>query len=317
MSMRAFSAALLLGVACLSGERTLASRRDGTYWWHDSSEYCRVIVNATQGIEARPREWFAQDRLVTDFRITNADVLGLAEAQKQYAATRRLLDSYGLVVGTYVSGTTVMPEKEQTHWPLPLVPIERMPASARYGRTVPSEPHSKVIDVSDPGTRHALQKEIRRMWKQVPAAVRFVDNAAAHHSTGAGQDWSAYCANIKEIRTMGAALGSRQIFNIAVHVGFMSDQETRELIDAVADHGIALEMPWHQNIRQNAVQTEKARIRYRQLLDTGMGIVMMPLDGDPQGLVEWIRTWRKPTDHLYITGAFYKAPDMQFFGPGQ
>jgi hypothetical protein len=317
MSMRAFSAALLLSVAWLAGERsTLLAQREGTYQWHDSSEYCRVIVNATQGIETRPREWFAQDRLVTDFEITNADVLGLAEAQKQYAATRRLLDSYGLVVGTYISGTAVMPEREQTRWPLGRVPIERMPVSARYKGAWPDMPHGNVIDVSDQKTRHALQKEIQRLWKQVPAAVRFVDNAAIHNSAGTGQDWSAYCANIREIRTMGAALGSRQIFNISVHVGFMSDEETRQLMNAVADHGIALEMPWHRNIRNNKGQTEKARIRYRQLLDSGMGVIMMPLDGDPQELVDWVRTWRKPTDHIYISGAFYKRPEMQFFGPG-
>jgi hypothetical protein len=316
--MRIFYIALLVSAVLLAGEHsTLVARRKVTYRWHDSSEYSRVIVNATQGIEGRPPEWFAHDRLVTDFTITNAVALGLAEAQKQYEATRRLLDSYGLVVGTIISGTTVKPEREQTYWPLPMVPVERMPASARYDKTLPGEPHRKVIDASDPVTRHALQEEIRRIWKQVPAAVRFVDNAAVHHSTGAGQDWSAYCANIKEIRTMGAAMGSRQIFNIAVHVGFMSDEETRQLMDAVADHGIALEMPWHRNIRQNAEQTEKARIRYRQLLDSGMGIIMLPLDGNPQELVEWVRTWRKPTDHIYISGAFYKAPDLQFFGPGQ
>jgi hypothetical protein len=96
----------------------------------------------------------------------------------------------------------------------------------------------------------------------------------------------------------------------------MSDEETRQLMAAVADHGIALEMPWHPNIRRSAVQTERAKVRYRQLLDSGMGIVMMPIDGDPQQLVDWVRTWRKPADRLYISGAFYKAPDLQFFGPG-
>jgi hypothetical protein len=44
---------------------------------------------------------------------------------------------------------------------------------------------------------------------------------------------------------------------------------------------------------------------------------MMPNDGDPQELVDWVRTWRKPTDRVYISGAFYKAPDMVFFGPSR
>jgi len=287
------------------------------YQWHNSSHYSRVIVNATQGIETRPREWFAQDRLVTDFEITNANVIGRAEAEKEYAATRRLLASYGLSVGTYISGTTVMPEAEQTFWPLRTVPVERMPTSARYSGTWPGMPDRKVIDVTNVRTRQALQKQILRIWKEVPAPVRFVDNAAFHHSTGAGQDWSAYCANIKEIRIMGAALGSRQVFNIAVHVGLMSDEETRQLMSAVADHGICLEMPWHPTIRRDARQTEKAMRRYRQLLDSGMGIIMMPIDGDPLELVKWVRTWRKPADHIYVSGVFYKAPDTALFGPGQ
>jgi len=310
MSRRAIAILCAMGLVS-----TVSVAAKIAYAWHDSSQYSRVIVNATQGIEARPREWFARDRLITDFEITNVQSIGREEAQKQYWTTRRLLDSYGLAVGTYISGTSVMPEAEQTFWPPNTAPAEGMPASARYSGNWPGMPHRRVIDVTDRETRLALQKEILLLWKQVPAPVRFVDNAAIHHSTGAGQDWSAYCANIKEIRTMGAAQGSRQIFNIAVHVGFMSQEETRQLMDAVADHGIALEMPWHPNIRRNAGQTERARIRYRELLDSGMGIVMMPIDGDPRELVEWVRTWRKPADRVYISGAFYKAPDMGLFGP--
>jgi hypothetical protein len=291
--------------------------RGPAYHWHSSSEYSRVIVNATQGIEARPRDWFARDRLVTDFEITNAAAVGATEAQRQYWTIRRLLESYGLSVGTYISGTSVMPGAEQTFWPPRMVSIERMLGSARYAGAWPGMPQRRLIDVRDIWTRHRLQKEIMRLWKEVPAPVRFVDNAAVHRSAGAGGEWAAYCANIKEIRRMGSAMGSLQIFNIAVHVGFMSDDETRQLMDAVADHGICLEMPWHPNVRRSAEQTEKARARYRQLLDSGMGIIMIPQDGDPLELVEWVRTWREASDHIYFSGAFYKEPDLRLFGPAQ
>jgi hypothetical protein len=30
-------------------------------------------------------------------------------------------------------------------------------------------------------------------------------------------------------------------------------------------------------------------------------------------LATWVRTWRKPTDHLYLAGAFYKRPDMSVY----
>jgi hypothetical protein len=287
------------------------------YRWHNSARYSRVIVNATQGIENRPREWFAQDQLVTDFAITNADSVGVVEAQKRYWAVRQQLESYGLVVGTYISGMSVRPKAEEQSWPPSMVAIERMPSTARYSGNWPGAPHRMLVDPSDPGTRHNLQNEILKLWKEVPAPVHFVDNVAIHRSCGAGAAWSAYCANIKEIRKMGESLGSVQVFNLAVHVGFMSDTETQQLIDAVGSHGICLEMPWHRKFRQNAELTEKARLRYRQLLDSGMGIIMMPLDGDPQQLANWVWTWRKPSDHLYISGVFTKAPDMRLFGPIQ
>jgi len=308
--------AILLPLAIVANSSMLGPPTQVMYQWHDSSKFSRVIVNATQGIEIRPRVWFAQDRLVTDFTITNASEIGREKAQKQYQATRQLLISYGIAVGTYTSGTTVKPEREQTYWPLPMVPLEQMPSSSRYKGTWPGEPSRRVIDVSDPATRRALQQSIRRLWQQFPAPVRFVDNAAAHSRLGGSQNWSDYCANIKEIRIMGAAMGSRQIFNVAVRIGSMSDQETLQLMDAVGDHGIALEMPWERGILQTEEGTKRTRNRYRQMLDSGMGVVMVPVEGDPKELVEWVRTWRKPTDHLYLSGVFYKSPDQALFGPG-
>jgi hypothetical protein len=318
MSIRHFVfcvSALILSLR-VWGNREIWAGSERQYQWHDSSQYSRVLVNVTQGIEALPRVWFARDRLITDFEVTTT-ATGLSEARRKYWATRRLLESYGLFVGTYISGTTVLPEADQTYWPRTTVSIERMPAWARYSGTWPGEPRRKVIDLADVKTRHRFLEEIQRVWKEVPAPVRFVDNAAAHRSTGASSDWSTYCTNIKEIRKMGDAAGSVTIFNIAVHVGLMSDDEARRLVDAVGHDGICLEMPWHSNIRRSAEETEKARIRYRQLLDSGMGIIMIPGDGDAAELIEWVRSWRKPSDHIYISGVFYKPPDQRLFGPSQ
>ena len=43
-------------------------------------------MNATQGIETRPREWFAQDKLITDFRITDVRPPNSPAARQKYAA---------------------------------------------------------------------------------------------------------------------------------------------------------------------------------------------------------------------------------------
>jgi len=284
--------------------------------WRNSQTFCRVIVNATQGIESRPRGWFQRDWLITDFKITNVDSVGIEKAKEEYTATRAILESYGLAVGTYISGTNAMPRSHQSWWPPQTVAIEDMPDDARYQGTWPGNPARKIIDVTDKATRHAMQRAMQTIWKATPAPVRFVDNAAVHRSSGGAQDWSGYCANIREIRVMGSAMGSRQIFNIALNVAFMSDQETQLLIQAVGDHGIALEAPWRRELRRNAELTEKTRARYRQMLDAGMAVVMLPLDGDPLELAEWVHTWRKSTDRIYIEGPFQKPPDEALFGPG-
>jgi hypothetical protein len=200
-----------------------------SYRWHDSSQYSRVIVNATQGVETRPRQWFAQDKLITDYAITNADAIGRDKAAQEYEATYRRLESYGLAAGTYISGTAVLPEARETHWPWSAVPLEWMPAPSRYNGSWPAMDYRKIIDVTDPATRHSFQQGIKRLWEQTPAPVRFIDNAGIHRSAGKGQPWSSYCANIEEIRKVGESMGSLQIFNIPVHVGEMSDEDTRLL----------------------------------------------------------------------------------------
>ncbi len=289
------------------------------YQWHDSSHFSRVIVNATGGIESRPREWFAQDKLVTDFRIVDVDPTNSAAAEQKYMATRSYLASLGLSVGTYVSGTSVIPEAKEAYWPWAVVPAEWMPATSKYSGSWPGLPFRKLIDVSDPATRHGLQMGIKRLWEQSPAPVRFIDNAGIHRSTSAAtQPWFSYCQNIEEIRKLAESMGSMAIFNLALNVGEMSDEETTQLIRAVGSGGILLEMPWAKGIQANPTATERAKKRYRQMLDTGMGIIIAPPgQGPSQQLVDWVNTWRKPSDHLYFAGVFYKQPDEKLFGTPQ
>ncbi len=205
------------------------------YVWPDSDQYSRVIVNATQGIESRPRSWFTHDKLVTDFAITNVDQIGNDAAVKEYEVTRQILKSWGLAVGTYISGTTVLSQKRETRWPWQTVPSEWMPATARYVGNWPTMPDRKIMDVSDPETMRSFHKGLKQLWEQSPAPVRFVDNAAIHSSAGKGQAWKAYCANILEIRKIGESMGSLQIFNVALHVGLLSNEETQDLITAVPE----------------------------------------------------------------------------------
>lgn len=278
------------------------------FQWPDSTLHGRALVNVNNYIATRPRAWFSHDTFVTDFQVLNVTPGTHAQAGEQYQKVRSLLESWGLQVGTYMSGTTVTPEADHTTWPPATVSIEQMPAAARYVGSWPRQPRRKIIDVTDPDTRHAFQSVIRQLWQSEPAPIRFVDNAAVHPSVARMQPWEAYCENIEEIRKLGEALGSRVVFNIAMHVGMLSDSDALLLMQAVGDHGIALEMPWHRTIRENKEATQRAQERYRQLLDTGMGIIMIPVDTPEDVLAAWLGSWKKPADHVYISSVFWKPP---------
>jgi len=287
------------------------SKRPAGFEWPDSSHYWRVLINVNQYIEKRPKAWFAQDKVITDLAFEKVDPVNHDVVEKQYSKLRHDLESRGLYVGTYISGRTVKPEAEQTSYPPGTVSIEQMPANARYIGTWPNQPDRKIIDVRDPDTRHALQAGITHLWEASPAPIRFVDNAAVHPAMGRDEPWRAYCENMAELRKIAESQGSRVVFNIAMHVALLSDEDTQDLIQAVGrDNGIALEMPWHQNIQKSPELTAKAVARYRQLLDAGLVVIMMPVGTPASTLDGWIHTWRKPTDHLYISGIFWKAPDL-------
>jgi len=312
MTIKAF---LLLVVLLL----TIAMRGTSQtqFTWPDSSEYNRVIVNANQYIAkyltAHP-SMFLGDRVVLDLSIDEANRIGSQAAQLQYTSVRALLESRGMAVGTYVSGTSVIPLATEPRWPYGNVPIEWMSPSSRYAGSWPKNPDRKLIDVTDPATRQALQAGIARLWKDNPAPIRFVDNAAAHRAQGATQPWHAYCLHLGEIRGMADAQAAKAVFNIAMLVGMLSDVEVQELIKAVGTHGILIEQPWAPYIRNDPGRTRQAMAQYRQLLDAGMAIILLPFDVPGEALSSWVRTWRKPKDHLYIGGSFFKAPDPKLYG---
>lgn len=302
-------AALVVGAAVMLANVRPAA--NSPMQWPDSNNYWEALVNVNDYIASRPPDWFTHAKLVTDFMILKVTPANYSQAEAKYTEVRGLLQSRGMYVGTYVSGTTVSPQSTRNTYPPNAVSTEQMPADARYAGAWPKNPDRKIINVSDANTRHELQANIAKLWTAVPAPLRFVDNAAFHQSVGGTQPWRDHCQQLKELRELAESQGSRVIFNISMHVGMLSDEETRDLMDAVGDNGIALEMPWSPVIQSSAAATAKAQMRYRQLLDSGMAIVMIPVNTDQDALARWVRTWKKPSDHLYMNGIFWKAPDAQ------
>lgn len=291
----------------------LAAPNNIAFEWPDASRYWRMLLNVGQQVETYLKnhpQYFSQDKVVTDLAIHPVPPGGEEQAAKDYKRIRKELESRGIAVGTYISGTTVVPESEQKHYPQAAVSIEQMPANARYAGSWPGWPTRKIIDVTDADTRHALQANIKQLWENTPAPVRYIDNIPAHPKVARAAPWEASCQHMQELREMAESMGSRVMFNIPLHVGEMSDRETEQFIRAVGQNGISLEMPWHPTIRQSREATLRAEKRYRQLLDSGMAIVLIPGKSAPEDqLLPWVRTWKKPTDRLYISVPFFRPPD--------
>lgn len=279
--------------------------------WPDSRDYWRALVNVNQFIDSRPADWFARDRLITDLSIIEVKPGDTQAAQNEFRSLKTRWASHGIIVGTYVSGRTVIPAADLVQYPASEVTLEQMPSYARYVTTWQGEPRRKIVDLSDPPTRHAFQARIKVIWDGDPAPLRFVDDAAVHSSAGKEQPWTAYCDNMRELRAIAHAAGARVIFNIAAHIGMLSPVEMQQLISAVGTDGISLEMPFHAAIAADPRATEAARKAYRRLLDSGMAVILIPTDGREHVLATWVRTWRRPSDHLYISEPFWKPPDMQ------
>jgi hypothetical protein len=293
----------------------LLSARNAGFEWPDSHKYWRALVNINQYIAVYMRDhpqWFSQDKLVTDFYVINVPRDAQDQARNEYHRVRKLLESKGMYVGTYMSGMTVIPQSEQKYYPANAVATEEMPDTARYvGAPWAKEPHRKLIDGTDANTRHALQAGIRKLWASVPAALRFVDNIQPPRT----QPWKPTCEHITELRKIGESLGSRVIFNISLSIGEMSDDDVQRLIDAIGQGGWAVETPWEYYIRQSKGATARAEKRYRQLLDTGMAIIMIPAKTPEDELANWVSTWRKPSDHLYLSIGFTKPPSLAILSP--
>jgi hypothetical protein len=303
----------LLGVVAL----VASPAKNITFQWPDSSHYWRVLINVNQYIDSYLKnhpQYFAKDKLVTDLSVIDIPAGGREAAAKQYKSVRKKLEARGMAVGTYVSGSTVIPETEQNHYPPANVSIEQMPPNSKYAGSWPGHTTRRIVDIADADTRHALQAGIRQLWENVPAPLRFVDNVPAHRKVSSSTPpWEATCKHIEELRKIAESLGSRVVLNIPMHVGELSDQEARQLMEAVGQNGIALEMPWSEGIRKSNEATKRAANRYRQFLDSGMAIILIAVKTPEGQLTAWVGSWRKPTDHIYIASPFFKQPDMSLY----
>ena len=281
-----------------------------TYTWPDPQQNGLVLVNANQDMAVYLRnhpDWFRAGELVLDLSVRNQNDAAAAARERDDIVAQ--LAGKGLTAGTYTSGTTVEPLAAIQLWPFDKAPVEWMPPHFASTGSWPGDAARKMVDVRDHRARRALQEGMRRLWRQTGAPIRFVDNAAAHSSTGGTLPWQAYCDNMREIRLMAESMGSRVAFNVAMHPAMLSDADMAQLIAAVgAGNGILMEDPWGAATRESADLSARAQTRYRQLLNAGIAIVALTGNVPPAALLAWVASWRRRNDRLYIGWPFFKDP---------
>jgi hypothetical protein len=274
--------------------------------WLDARAHPRVMLYENQPLGDHLRdhpEWFSQDFLVAGFNLSDVPYGTTDIAAQNYAFVQNQLQRSGLTIGTYVSGTTAIHETSLSHFPANVVSIEDMSVKTKYLGSWMREPDQAVIDLSDKPSRDELHRRIRLLWLHVMTAIRFVDNAAVHPRVAQLQSWEIYCQNIKELRILAATLRQITIFNVFVRPWEMTDKDIKILIDAIGPgNAISLPLPWSLAIKDDKNAQGWAIYRYRQLLDKGIVVVMIPSGDAPTGkLIKWVSTWRKSSDLIYFS----------------
>ncbi|HVY67794.1 MAG TPA: fibronectin type III domain-containing protein [Patescibacteria group bacterium] len=314
-----------------SSPSNIATASPFVFSWPASNNYDGDFTNATQYIGSyitNHPSWFAHVPLVTDFSVlvsNGTSTISTTSAESTYQSTRSaIINAQGsggqpVLVGTYISGTTVQQVGEDPNWPYARVPLEWMPGDAAYIGTWPGDPGREVVDVTSTATVQALQTNIKTLWAQHPSSLYMVDNAASNSVQGGTQPWAAQCANIQQLRQIANSQGSAVVFNVAAPPGLVSPSDYAQLMAAVGEgNAIMLEDPWDNAVRASSTLTQLAANTYRQLSDYGISVVMIPgINGQADGetLSQWVQSWRQPADAMYISGAFYLAPDPLVFGP--
>ncbi len=282
--------------------------------WPDPKKSPRVILYADQMLVEQYMhdhpEWFQHDFLVGGFYIKDV-VYGESDAAiKKSGFLRQTLRRKRILYGSYISGTTVIHELSLTKYPADAVSIEDLPPKMHYLGAWLRQPDQTVVDLSDTYSREELQKAIHQLWQHTPSLMRFIDNAAVHPRVALLQPWDAYCKNMAELRDMAEAAKANVIFNVFVRPWELSDKEVNQLTAAVGPgNAISLPLPWSKSIKDDKTANAWAIYRYRQILKSGVVVILIPSDDAPiEELIHWTSTWKKPNDHIYYASPIWEAP---------
>lgn len=232
------------------------------------------------------RDYVKNFKLITDFHIRVADTPAELTNALYYAKQKKILESQGQIVGWGISGRAGAPYTTNVNFPQNAMSIERLPEGTKYDGHW--EDGRWNVSLADDYSVEMLRNEIKRLWRLHPAPVYFVDNLAHPSAWGnAPFSWEDTCEHIKSLREYAnKKLQARCVFNIAMHTGFLTPKETVLLIEAVGQDIICLEQPFYTGVRNDLELFQKAKNKFRELLDAGVGFAWIPL-GDQTVEILW------------------------------
>lgn len=270
----------------------------------------QCFVNGYPIMETRP--WLQPGAWRKPTWVLDFSAKGGATNRGLRAAVERALPALrnrpGWQVGpAAMSANTVLPRALIEFHPANIIAVEDMPADAAYAGSWPGTPERRMIDVTHVPTSAALARLIGDHF--AGHRVGFVDNALRHPGVARGAPpWTAQCAHVRRIREEADRRGTVLFFNIAGHPGQWTAAETDELVAALGRrHGITLETPLHPAFNTDAGRAAAAAT-YRRLLDADIGVLMLPLGVDAEQLWAWVKSWRRPTDPVWIQWNWLEPP---------
>lgn len=263
----------------------------------------RLYINPNERIDAAqcsPGDWALDLGVYTGL---NAPPATIAACRTLYDADLAALRARGVIVGLGLSGTNVSSTASKV--PSEFVTWESWGSDYHADLGLwPGEPWRTILDIRDPPTARRMVQLLGERFAGWPVA--FIDNGPDLNYWINGD---AKCRFIRMLADEGTRRGCRLWMNVYVCIGTITrDDPTgknlRTFIDSVKGHALVTEVPWHKNMKAGAADTARAIVEYRAILDAGIPILMIETVEPVDVLAAWVKTWRKPTDPLWIAWQF-------------
>ena len=115
-----------------------------------------------------PQSLVHQDKVITDLEVINVPAGGQPAAEQQFNRVKKQLESRGIDVGTYISGTSIEPLADAKHLSAGPRPTRANAGHSPLHRLLARPSRAQNHRRQRPETRHAFQSNIANSGKPYP-----------------------------------------------------------------------------------------------------------------------------------------------------